>query len=203
MNVYISKKFNDFFIEKIKEITTIDDYILDGERLDKQKIKIKTNTRTTDVISELLDILPEDSMIVDQSEYPGENYILCVGEIERSQISELLNKDIIFSIITLKKETVRFNIWVNFSQIESIFNELKIINFSSINGKIREKTFFVIEFKKEYVNEFHKIVSMFSNDFIIKDNNFYVKLLLNDFSSIYKEMEGKYEKIEIIDEKVF
>lgn len=203
MNIYISKSHKDIFIEKLKEIPIIDDYILDRERLGKEKIKVLTNTNTSDVITELADILPVDSMIVDQVDYPGKEYILCVGEISFSDFSYLKEKNINFSIVTKKQETFRFNAWIHFSQLEDIFQSGKVFHFSSINGQIKEETFFVIEVHANEIDDMHKSITAFSDAFIIKDNKIYVKLLMQQFTKVFEQIKDKYTKIEIIDDRVF
>lgn len=202
MNVYISKKYKDLFLEKLKEIPTIDDYILDSERLGKEKIKLQTNGQINNSIAELVEILPIDSMIVNQVEFPGKEYLLCVGEVTISNFAYLQDNNLNFSIITKKDEAIRFNAWIHFSKIESIFTSNKVENFSSISGKINEQTFFIIEIEESHVNNIHKFISTISSEFIIKDNKIYVKLFMHDFTRVFHQMQGNYNKIQIIDERV-
>lgn len=200
MNIYVSKEDKDFFIEKLKEIPVIDEYILDRERLGKEKIKVVASNSTNEAIEEIVFALPVNSMIVDQTEYPGKEYILCVGEITTENFSWLISLNVSFSIITRKEKTIRFNAWVHFKQLEDVFNSKKIEQLSSINGEIKNETFFLIEAIEKYENVLFENISKYTSNFIIRENAIYVKILMKDFTEIYNSIENKFSKIEIIEE---
>lgn len=199
MNIYVSKEYANVFLENLKEIPIIDDYNLDRERLGKEKVIINSKAQNIDVLTELISIMPIDSMIVDQVEYPGKQYILCVGEVNPINFQKLVEIGVEFSILTMKSDHLRFNAWVDLNKLQQIYTSEFVNNLSSINGMIEENTFFVIESADGKVNEIHNIISEYSNEFIIKNDDIYVKLFMKDFSSIYSRIESLFKKIDIID----
>ena len=201
MNVYISKANKNYFLEKLKEISIIDDYILDRERLGKEKIKLVTEANSNDTIKELISILPVESMIVDQTEYPGKEYLLCIGEVAFENFNFLYEMNVHFSIVTIKENVIRFNAWVHFSNLLELHESKKVDNFSSINGKIEDTTFFIFEGTEDHVNIIYDEISKYSSEFIIKENKIYVKLLLQDFCKVYENTKETYNRIDIIDEE--
>lgn len=199
MNIYISKEYTNVFLENLKEIPIIDDYNIDRERLGKEKIKLHSESPTTDVFSELIKIMPVDSMIVDQIEYPGSQYILCVGEINVTNFVELTKLGLEFSILTMKDTHLRFNAWVRLDKLNQLYSLNQVSKLSSINGAIEEYTFFVIEAADGSINEIHKVIAEFTNEYIIKGKEVYAKILLQDFSKVFHKIADLYLKIDIID----
>ena len=203
MNIYVSNEMKNILLEKLKENQIIDEYILDRERLGKTKINIRSKENSFNTIKELIDILPNNSMVVDQIEYPGNDHILCVGEIEYNKINYFEEKDFILSIVTKKENYLRFNAWIKYENIEEIFHEKNIKNFSSINGKIIEKTFFIFETEKDKTDYVYNTLSTYTNEIIIKEEKIYVKLLLQNFTEAYKKLKKEIFRVEIIDEESF
>jgi uncharacterized protein YnzC (UPF0291/DUF896 family) len=201
MNIYIPKNESKEFLEKLKEIRIVDDYKLDSSRFGKEKIKIQSRYSNVENIQYLLPYLPQQSVIIANTEYPGKEYILCVGEINFSDFYSLKETDAIISIITKYPSTIRFNAWVHFSKLNEFFHNKFIKNLTSINGKIGSKTYFIIEAHENDIDFLHKIITNYSNEMIIKENKLFVKLLLHDFSKLYEQIQNNYEKIEIIDEQ--
>ena len=197
-HLYFTKN-SHLFLDKLKEISIIDDYILDKSRFGREKIKVESKYNTPEKIQQLLPYLPIDTVIVNETDYPGNEYFLLVGELYLSDFFRLNDEKLIISILTKKEETVRINAWVSFSDLEKISKSDYLFDLTSMNGKIDHETYFSFETKSEWFNDAYEIISIYSSDYIIKDNKLYVKLFLQDFSKVYPKVRTLCDKIEIID----
>jgi len=199
MNVYILQKYLNVFLEKLKENDNIDDFILDKVRLGKQKIILSSKTNMYDTIESLVPSLPKHSLIVNDTEHPGHEYILCVGEIPISEISFFQKNKLDLTIITKKNGKIRFNSWIHLSKLEELHTTNIIENFSSVNGKIQKHSYFIFETDRHRIDLLCGILSNISNEYIIRDNKIYVKLLLKDFTKSFNQLKKRYTYIEIVD----
>jgi hypothetical protein len=198
MNIYVFKKDLDVFLENLKENKNIDDFILDKVCFGKQKINIFPRKNHHKIIESLIPILPNHSMITDKMQSPSKEYILCIGEMNLSYFPYFEQQDFHFSIITQTENKIRFNSWVHLSKVEEWFRSNTIESFSSINGKIEESCYFVFEAERD-INPIFEVFSKLSNEFIIRDNKFYVKLFLKDFTKSFEQIKPYYKKVEIVD----
>lgn len=203
MNIYIPKNQTQIFLRFVKDLTIIDDYILDSERFNKQKIIIHTKAASNEVFTHLLFNLPQDTMIVDDIRCPNKEYILCVGEVSFSDFSILKQDGIKISILTIKSDRVRFNAWIHLSLLNRLYQTNKIKKFSSMDGQIEKESFFVLEGQESVEEEMFELVSSHSSEYIIRENKIFVKLLLNNFEILYPKISKLCEKIDIIDNETF
>lgn len=198
MNIYVCDKNKKEFLEKLKEIQIVDDYYLDRSRFGKAKIKVESKYNDYDKINLLMPYLPENSLIVDQTEYPGKEYLLVVGEVSFFDFDKIKNSSISFSILTKQRQGIRFNGWIKIEELEKYYHKPYINNLTSINGKINNETYFLFETK--FIEDVSELLHHYSDGIIIKNNEIYVKLLLQEFIEVYKKIKAKIEKIDIIDE---
>lgn len=203
MHIYIPKKKSAFFLDKLKEISIIDDYILDSSRFGREKIKVESKWNTPEHIDQLLPYLPKDTVIVDKTDYPGPAFFLLVGEVHITEFDRLKEEQIQLTILTKKDESVRINGWVPFSQLETVYQLDYLTDVTSMNGQIKDSTYFAFTSTPESLPTLVRHISTHSNDYIIKDRTVYVKLLLQDFSTLYATSGFHAEKIDILDEGEF
>ena len=203
MNLYIPKFLADIFLEKLKDIPTIDDYILDKEQLGKQKVILDAPSLSCKDYQSLVERLPAESMIVDKLDFPGKEYFLCVGEVSVDHFSSLINEEISISIVTKKNDRIRFNGWVKYEDILYFFDIPYIEELSSINGLIENETLFSFSVEKDHLGTVYQLLMESASRVIIKNNKIYVKLLLEKFVSVFPKVKEKYKNLEIIDKNHF
>ncbi|QST02339.1 hypothetical protein IMZ31_23085 (plasmid) [Pontibacillus sp. ALD_SL1] len=200
MNIYIPKKEVLAFIENFKENLNIDVYKSDVERLGKQKVSVSSRLRKAETMGSLLRDLPKHSMIVDKVEYPGKEYFLCVGEVSFSDFSALLKEKIDVSIVTKMEERLRFNGWVKYEDIVSLYETSYIFELSSINGLIKARSTFVIKPLSQHLQSVYQKARVVADEVIISGEKIYVKCSLEKFVCYFSEIHEEYNKIDIIDE---
>lgn len=203
MNIYIPTKNQPDFLKKLKEIKIIDDYKLDRSRFGKEKIMIDSRLKKQEKMELLIPYLPTDSIMVYDTEFPGKEFILCVGNVNYDDFSNLLRENIKLSIITKKVDHIRFNVWLPLSDVYDFKQKSYIKNLTSINGKIEKRSYFIIECQENQIENVKEKISMYSTDMIIKGENIFVNLLLKDFSELFEMIREAYERIEIIDQDEF
>lgn len=203
MNVYILKKYVKFLIEKLKEIDNIDDYYLDGEQLDKERLTINYKGKPNDAIHELIKVSPNKTIISGNTDCPGKGYILCVGECS-SGTDIFDEKGLDLAIVTVKENNkYRFNAWIHIDDIFEFYQNKNIKNYSSINGKFEKETYFVIKIKESNIEEVSAILDSYFDNYILRDNKVYVKIKLEKLSEKMGYIIDYIERLDVLDKDDF
>lgn len=201
MNIYVPDHGSSIFLEKLKEIHIVDDYKLDTSRFGKKKICLQSPFHPKEQLRYLFPHLPIDTVLVYNKEYPGEKYLLGVGEIHLQHIPQLLQESWILSILTKKEDYVRFNAWVPYDELEHFYETNWCNNITSLNGKIDMVTTFLFEADSNVLETLQQILSPYNSEMIIKENGIQVKLLLQNFTKLYPKLRSINTTIHIIDEE--
>lgn len=203
MNIYIEEKYVKFFLGKFKDFSFIADYHLDGLQFDKQRVVIRSLLSPHETLEQLLPHLPINTIVAANTEYPGKRYLLCVGEIPIDQFSYFKKEAISLSIITMKESTVRFNAWIDGSQIIDLFRHPDIHEFSSINGKFKEKTHFILEVEEAQLPFVTRQLSTYTDEYLVRDDKVYLHIELRLFENMMADLGDAYQSIVVFDEEDF
>lgn len=196
MILYVPINELNLFLQILKDFPNYDDYMLDGERLGKQKIIFNKNFSENQFFEEIFPYLPLNSMLVFSAEKTKDTHILCVGDIDFHQLHYLSKLNIVPTIFTKTGDRIRLNVLVPYETINNIFQDGLIQNFNTINGEIDEYSLFLLE--TDYIDELLSIISRTECQYIIKNNKIFVNLSLKFFCDSFHEISPLIEKLDIV-----